>query len=600
MPVLTLTGTLLVVFSWLFLLAVIYSLGLIPTRILHSDSGRNRALPRHSLWWGFALLFLLVLILGLFFPLTSVWPLIIVLIVVSFSAVITRVLWRQVGPSGFALNRLTLVLLAVFGAVTFVIALRALGPANNYDTGLYHLGVIKYFSDYSTIPGLANVLNAFGYNNGQFPLAAFLGNGPWQGIGFRLLNGLVMVLVMLDAVIRVGTRKWSLGTFVILVGIPILFLPLVAITDFWVTSPTSDTPIMLLSLIATAYLADFVTGRTLRTADLSVVIVVLSLLIALRPTMLVFAGMSLVVVVLALWRKYSTIFESGSFRGALIRVGVLSGSFTLTLGLVQLVRDYFLSGWFLYPLSFFHFNVDWLAADPTSLRDATLANARDPAAESHFETAHSWSWIPQWFADRWSMWETYLLILGLVFALLLWLVTRRRGFSVNVKLLSILWVPSVASVAFWFLLSPPSYRFIWGPLFLLFIIPIAQILWQWKKSRVRENALGVPIQWSVVGVIGLILIPLTLFTAISRVDYPEISQERNWVLGPISIPYAVAPAPAVPVIEFGTQSGLIMTSPTQSDQCWENYPLCTYPPNAFIELRGNSLGEGFRLSEAGN
>ncbi len=103
---LTFSSTLLVLVSWLSLVAVVYSLGLIPTRILSSTSGPTSSLSRHSLWWGFAILVLLVLVLGLFFPLTSARPTLIVPALAVASLIFAHVFWHKVVPTRFELRGL--------------------------------------------------------------------------------------------------------------------------------------------------------------------------------------------------------------------------------------------------------------------------------------------------------------------------------------------------------------------------------------------------------------------------------------------------------------------------------------------------------------
>ncbi len=148
-----------------------------------------------------------------------------------------------------------LIIAAVF------LAFAALGPVTNYDTGLYHLGAIKYASEYSTITGLANLYFPFGYNTSLYPFAAFLGNGPWGSEGFRLANGLIVAVLICDLVLRLfasrgDLRRLSVGSWILFVAVLIALVPLVALSDYWVTSPSSDAPVMLLTFASCAYLAD--------------------------------------------------------------------------------------------------------------------------------------------------------------------------------------------------------------------------------------------------------------------------------------------------------------------------------------------------------
>jgi hypothetical protein len=134
--------------------------------------------------------------------------------------------------------------LGAVGLAILYFAFAALGPVTNYDSGLYHLGAIRYSTEYSAIPGLANLYFPFGYSNAQVPLAALLSNGPWGFNGFRLLNGFLITLVGFDLFLRVlsgsRVRRFGPGVYVLLVGLVVALIPLIALADFWVASTTQD------------------------------------------------------------------------------------------------------------------------------------------------------------------------------------------------------------------------------------------------------------------------------------------------------------------------------------------------------------------------
>ncbi len=75
------------------------------------------------------------------------------------------------------------------------------------------------------------------------------------------------------------------------------------------------------------------------------------------------------------------------------------------------------------------------------------------------------------------------------------------------------------AVLAWFTVSPPSYRFILGPLFLTFMIPLAFVLHSIRMSWVK------PV---LVGGLAVVLGTVTLFTAVDRVDYSAMSTEVTW------------------------------------------------------------------------
>ncbi len=584
---LILSGTVLALLTWIVLAGVVLLSGLSLATLMSVRGVKLDVVLRRSIWWGFGFFISAVLITSLVTSLRSSVALGIVFsILLVLSVIGVVVLARALHKSEVLVRRVTWnwsiwVVFAVAAGVSVLLAVRGLGLANNYDTGLYHLGAVQYAGDFGTVPGLANLLNAFGYSNSVIPGAAFLGNGPWNGNGFRFFNGFIAILVLIELVIRIAFRSRSVGTYLLIIGVAGLFLPLVAVTDFWVTSPTSDSAILLLTLISAVYLSDFVASRKNMAANVGVVGVTLVLLVSMRPTMLFFAGASTLVAL-------SVMFVRKSHLGLGVFAWMLGGVGTLAavVGGVQVVRDYLLSGWLLYPLSVLPFDVSWRAADPINLREATLAAARDPSAPEYWPVAHSWMWVDEWFIARWSMWETYFWILGVIVLVGAIALAFRFGSAIRVRALLLAVFPSVIAVLAWFTVSPPSYRFIWGPLFLTFMIPLAFVLHSIRMSWVK------PV---LVGGLAVVLGSVTLFTAVVRVDYSGMSTTGTWSLGPLSIPYSYAPSLLPETQDFVTQSGLVLRTPVVGEQCWAVFPLCTVNPDPSLTQRGESIQEGFTV-----
>jgi hypothetical protein len=466
--------------------------------------------------------------------------------------------------------------LGAVGLAILYFAFAALGPVTNYDSGLYHLGAIRYSTEYSAIPGLANLYFPFGYSNAQVPLAALLSNGPWGFNGFRLLNGFLITLVGFDLFLRVlsgsRVRRFGPGVYVLLVGLVVALIPLIALADFWVASTTQDAGVFVLTVVASAYLVDAVHSQKNWVASAVVLGVLAITLVLFRPTAVFFAGTTLVVLVLlAIRRKKSR-------RGLALGSGLVIGVGLLAL-VVSTARDFFLSGWFQYPLSLFSFPVEWKAADPTPFREATLGFHRNP--REMWESVNGFNWFGVWFADRFTQWETYLfLLLALTVVVLAVRIRLGRSFWRGVAL-SVL--PSLVAVVSWFALTPPSYRFAWGPLFTLLTIPLGWLLWKSALTRI-----------AVVGG-AFAVIAVTVFSAGFRLDWAAIDQDSDWSLG-VSIPYQVAPVESVPVVGQLLPSGLSVLVPVESDQCWDNYPLCTPAPSVGLRLRSGdqgNFGSGF-------
>jgi hypothetical protein len=101
------------------------------------------------------------------------------------------------------------------------------------------------------------------------------------------------------------------------------------------------------------------------------------------------------------------------------------------------------------------------------------------------------------------------------------------------------------------------------------------------------------IRRSFLPAISVLLVLIVGFNTSTRFQDSAITERSTWTLGPVDIPYSLAPVIQVPIRNQKLSSGLIVSSPTESDQCWDNYPLCSpiVPPS--ISLRGTSIQDGF-------
>jgi hypothetical protein len=579
-------GPVLVLTTWIVAVLALAAIGLAPALVATRGVLTSRTL-RSALWWGLLIATIVILATNIWLPLRIGSAAIVFVVVVVLLALLGIWLIKRRRQSALNIGiRGRWWLLPLFIAIALAVvylAVAAMGPVTNYDSGLYHLGAIKYAGEFATIPGLANLYFPFGYNNSLFPLAAFLGNGPWDGDGYRLINGLLMMLIATDLVLRLLQRKYSVGTFVLFVGLAASWVPLIALSDYWVISPTSDSSVLILTLVAVSYFSDALTGKKAWQGDAAVALVIGLLLISLRPTMVAFTFSMIVITILFAFRLRRTSNESGPANKPLWLLVAIGG---VALALVQSARDYLLSGWLQYPLSIFRFNVDWAASDPVWARTATLGAARDPA--NLWEAAENWAWIPGWFARLPSQWEPFELVLLLVAAIICLIAAVRLTHALRWRGLLLAMVPSVVTVLVWFFASPPSFRFAWGPLFSLGVIPLGWAL----NSLARSQSIGRAVAPVLSIGLATALVLLVGYCAIVRLD-TTWTKDRAFTLGPVQINYRVTPIPVPETKQQELPSGLVIFTPVPSDQCWDVYPLCVGQNSGEIRQRGQSLQDGF-------
>lgn len=582
-------GALLVLLTWALLLGVWTITGAAATSPrIAENAGSLRIRLRRSMWWGLALFTLVVLAVGIWFPLGGSTALIVVLaILIPIAAIGVASVRRQVSrrskkPPNSTIAWSRRLLLGALTIAVVYLAWAALGPVTNYDTGLYHLGAIKYAAESPTITGLANLYFPFGYNNAQFPLAAFLGNGPWGGEGYRLVNGLLFAGLVTDLILRARSR--SLGTYVLMVGSVVVAVPMVALDDYWIASPTSDSSVFILTTVAVAYLADGLAKAKHSPAkagpDLMVALVLAVLTVTLRPLMAVFALAMLAVVVYVQLSKSPRIGRPRlPGRAWALWVGLAAA-----LATIQSFRDYRLSGWLQYPLSLWPFDVPWRAPDPVWNRTPTLGAARDPS--DLWTATEGYAWIGPWISRLPSQWEAYLLALLLI-AAAVGLFTARGAIRPRVLVLAL--IPVITVDLLWFLASPPSFRFAWGPLFALGVIPGGAVLQAWHRTPAPRTTLTTT---AITGA-ALAVMAITAVTAVWRSDPQTRTIAIEWRIGALALSLPATPITDAPVMERTLDSGLTVVIPTESDQCWDNYPLCTAQLEATVALRGPDIAGGF-------
>ncbi|HCL70492.1 MAG TPA: hypothetical protein DIC65_05590 [Actinobacteria bacterium] len=580
------SGTSLVLASWAFMIVLILALGAGPAIALAQGAGSGEGalvIARRALWLGLSIFLVAGMFLNLFVPMASPINALVIFGLGALSLVTGWIRIRRNPPRWkpwqIQPTRLTAVIVVTLFVAQAYLALAALGPLTNYDSGLYHLGAVEYSRLFPAIPGLANVYSPLGYSTAEFPLAAALGAGPWGPEGLRLANGLLMAVLALDVALRALQGRRGPGFFVAAVGLVAAWVPLLALSDYWVTSPSQDTAALILCVAAAAYLADAVGRRVAWAADAATACAAAISVSLIRPTLGAFTvGVILVSGVLAVRR-------GRPWRPTVVVASVTVAVMGVAAVIATLARDIILSGWLLFPLSTFPVPVDWRAPDPTFLRLATLGYHRDP--ENLWESTEGWNWVASWIQRLPQSWETFeFALLGLTAVLLL--MTAHRWTNLRVRGLGITMLPSIMSVAVWFTLAPPSFRFGWGPIVTLAAVPIGWSLWRLSRLESKQAAVS-----AVVGAgVALPLVGVVVFSAITRLDYASFTDERTWSLG-VSIPYAVAPLPEVESDPVATTGGVELLVPSRNEQCWAVFPLCTPTPLPGLTPRGPGTSDGF-------
>lgn len=550
-------GVLLVLGTWLVALACVILCGTAAALVSKSTPVRARDLARAS-WWGLAILGICAYALNFYWPLRS-WQVICGLLLATAAlAIVGGLRMRRLGlnlrVSGKALSHGPgLLLLAASTAAVLVWAVAAMGAVTHYDAGLYQVAATWYAADFPAIPGISNLYGPLGYASVEPLYGAILGNAGLGADSYRAVNGFFLLLFILEVLARLAERPKRPGTSLGVVALFAVGVPMLWMSDFWVTSPTPDLPVLVLSLTALLYWTDQVTGSRTVGQTLGTTITLSALLVAMRPTTLPLA----IALIAGGWGL--AVRRKGHFS---LAPGVLSMVIGGTMIILVLLRDRILSGWLFYPLSVAPLDVAWRAPDPVGLREATLGFARNPGDYS--SAISGWGWVQPWLA-RWNQqWDPWWILAFVLLGLGLLVMAHRRGVVLLPRTLAVILTPFLLAMVVWILFSPPAFRFGWGPLFGIGVGLAGWGIWRLGLER------------SAVVAVSAGLVAVALAAAVTRV---------HWVAQPV-------PLPTAEVTTIRLSSGLEISSPTTGDQCWAVYPLCTPTVRPSLTPLGRTFSDG--------
>lgn len=498
------------------------------------------------------------------------------------------VLLCSFGTLGIILNRNAFVRLigrisgsslwAVFAYVTpvLVIAARCAGPVFHYDTGLYGAMAVRWFVTYPLVPGLTNLLGQLGLNSNVFLFEAALEQGPLRDLAFHLLVGLflcALVVRIVQSYVRVlgGHRENIVDYFVLPLAVP----SIVWILNADVVGTNTDLPTSVISLVGLIALFDVLQENPKHgeKAELfgSRFIVATSLfvlIVTFKTTALALAmlGWSLALLHVALlnisWERRRTLI--------LASIGL-----SCALAIPWLFRGVVLSGYLFFPSSAFAFPVDWRV--PREIADSIAHFGRSWARLPHasFGETAGVHWMLPWFGTAIKNRVDFQIpalfsFTGLVLAL-------RSGTFKNLSRFWLL-VPSLGGLVFWFLLAP-AFRFgeaaIWATAACLGSVALQLLLPAMSQIQKRVVLLGI----AAIGI--WCSYPRTIYRVYFR---------------PLLEVHGLSQVPEVRTVPYHLSSGLTVSVPITTNQCWNADLPCS--PNFLdgLQLRRDaSLRWGFRI-----
>lgn len=456
---------------------------------------------------------------------------------------------------------LTIALVLVF------IMVGILKPSNN-DTGIYHVQIIRWLSEYGTVPGIANLFPRYGLGSNWFSLISVFKIPFYSYQNFTWLNttSVIWFFTWLFGKWKYhSTESRDLKTASILA----FFYFLVMLYCFFewelfrdaANSTNYDFIVTALTLISISYLIESILNKH----DFNIYSPFLVILI-ISVTSFKFSGSFILFLLFFYLLNFRFRFWLLSFLTAIMILSPI------------LIKNYITTGYPLYPLSFSINHPDWQL--PSSMTDylrqyITISNRFYNSSSVDFTR------IPELMNHPWIItWINGLLIqqkviIGLSFSSLLIFFTKNHV-TIQFKRLKLLFLILFIMEAGWFFIAP-SPRFSYGFLLVLAFFPVsyftAHLIPDYFLKLVLSLTLAVSVYYLYKKVTPVIIQPALLIHT-ERLDRPPLNT--------IKIDGMTFYLPEI--INDGWMR-----------DCFNTDLPCISNENKYLQPRGESLKDGFRM-----
>lgn len=454
-------------------------------------------------------------------------------------------------------------------SVTFFIiyTLRSMGVVNNYDSGIYHFGSIKWANEYPIVPGLGNVFTALAYNQSYFLFLGLLNIAPYWNHGYALA-GLVLLLMTGLSLTQFCMRgsivlRWSFG-------VPIfIFLGYLGGT---LSNPSPDSAVSLLQIVMFLSLITLYNSKEIQNEKQPLLVSTLIVLSITVVTIKISSAMfALTTLGLTLFYVNKDFYINGNWKPVLF--------ICLIIGATHLIRGYLLSGAPLYPSDIGSLlNLPW-AMSPDSIfgeRFWIYIWSRKPGAMPA-EVIGTWAWFPHWInALSYEVWIFASVLVCLSFVNV-WLIFSNTASVHKYKSFS-LTIPLVSSIVFWFI-SAPQIRFLGAMPMLL----LSLNLWILGEIVFHKKCINNSIHFKHRTLLFWIVIVSTCLISLKLIGLRAIHLD-GWAV-----------TPSVITKNKITSTGVSVNMPIDGNQCWESDLPCS--PQVKDELALMEWPSGFLIFE---
>lgn len=430
----------------------------------------------------------------------------------------------------------------------------------HYDTYLYHAQAIRWIEEYGCVRGLGNFHNRIAYNSAFMPLQALFSLKWLTGQSLHTMNGFLCCFFLYYSVATnhiLSKNNMKLSDFFKVAVIIYIYLNRVLMS-----SPCSDFLPLLLVLYISIKWSELVEQEI---EDQRAY-----LLIGLIGIWAVTVKLSTAPCIFLIFFPLFIVFKRKRWKWLLLFCGL-----SLLITLPWLVRNVIISGYLVYPYGQIDlFPVDWKM--PMSVLKCDYAEimawGRELKDVALFDKPFT-SWLPIWFEAQ-EIGYQFLIIIGTLSACAVAGVVIYRMIKARGRKYVVLEISVLLGLASW-LFSAPLMRY--GCVYLIqpVCLVLFYILGLWKKA---EKCIRIILCTFIT------LCFMFFLRGYGHIDGELVLTQKEYEWRETQ------------EIEW---NGIKVYVPTEGDQCgYEAFPGTPYLKLLdLIELRGNTIKEGFRPSE---
>lgn len=451
-----------------------------------------------------------------------------------------------------------------------VVLIKTNGLSTNWDTGLYHAQAIRWIETYPAVPGLGNLLTQLGFNSAWLMTSSIFSFSFLGSNSFHVMDGFLLVLafgVFLSRGNRLLRGEIKASN---IAALGLIFLGRRLLT--WeVSSPGTDLPATVLLWVLLILGLEELESNEMDFFRLSSLFILACFTTTIKLSTV---PILLLLVVLFIRRK---LWKHKNFT-----IFLVSGCAILYLP--WLARNIILTGYLVFPFAAIDlFRFDWKIPEKVVVDTADWIRswAQFPQGDKDVILKMTLSeWLPAWFREQADIDRLILLstLGGVVLHGVGLLVERLSGNRSKDFFQSILITVVAFTGGLFWVLQAPAIRFGYGFLGFLVVFPVSLV-----AAKIVRMIPGQARHWTL----------WLLVLALIAYQVPNLYASRS-----ILAKYLLEPEP-YPTPSFSSiqANGFILQSPDQNSQCWYIPLPCAPWYDGAIELRGNNLGDGFRIPD---